>query len=115
MLLVIVIEKLVDSCEQLVTKLANCSRKSSGEAGTACGRVQKMHFGQYEIDTPAEQGYVTRVLTAFQLKDVLGLLASMLNIAASASRSSQLSALRLAEQRIKGVAEKLRQLEGRPW
>lgn len=112
MLLVIVVGKLVDSCEQVVTKLVNCfSTKVSGEAQTACEKAPKMQFGQYEIDTPTEQEYVSRVLTALQLKNVLDVLAKMLTIAASASRGSHLSALRATDQRIRGMVERLRQLE----
>jgi hypothetical protein len=112
MLLVIVVDKLVDSCEQVVTKVVNSfSTKGSGEAQTACGKAPKMQFGQYEIDTLTEQEYVSRVLAALQLKNVLDVLARMLTVAASASRASHLSALRATEQRIRGSAERLRQLE----
>jgi hypothetical protein len=49
MLLVIVVDKLVDSCEQVVTKVVNSfSTKGSGEAQTACGKAPKMQFGQYD-------------------------------------------------------------------
>lgn len=114
MLLVIVIDKLVDSCEKVVTKLVNSSRMGSDKVEAACGGNQKMHFGQYEIDTPTEQQYVSRVLAALQLNNVLCLLARMLNVAASASRGSQLSALRTTEQKIRATAEKLKLLEARP-
>jgi hypothetical protein len=115
MLLVIVIDKLADSCTQVVAKLVTFSTKGSGEAEAASGKGQKMHFGQYEIDTPTEKECVSRVLTALQLTNVLAVLARMLTIAASASRGSQLSALRVTEQRMRETAEKLRQLDARPW
>jgi hypothetical protein len=114
MLLVIVIDKLADSCRQVVTKLASCSTHGSGEAEPVSGKGPKTHFGQYKIDTPTEREYVSRVLTALRLRNVLAVLARMLTIAASASRGSQLSALRATEQRIRGTAEKLKQLETRP-
>lgn len=55
---------------------------------------------------------MVRVLIASQLRQALGLLAHMQAIAEGTSRAPQVSTLRMRQQRLKLVIEKVRKLPG---
>ena len=110
MLLVIVGDKLVDASGQIILQHGKHSQAMAGistvsaSGGDGSPRIQ---FGSYIVSSPAEWESVLRSLIGVHLRKVFTLLAKMQNVAASASRSTQLSSLRLTEQKVKLLASRL--------